>query len=169
MGQYQYILFWYWPFVSVTSSRSWAEIISKGYSDAGTEAWSDSPGCRVRSQLSPQAEMSAVKETTWTCRSVRTCRNFYIGLWETWWRSYTAPSDCILTSAGVTPADISVCSQSQKKTIFLAGSQGISSCVCVWNKHFYFLKRDLWTIPAKKRYFRPTGAWALCGEQRNWD
>ena len=72
VGQYQHILYWYWPPVSVTSSRSWAEIISKGskrYSDAGTEASADSPGCRVGLQLSQQEEMSAVKETTGTCHS----------------------------------------------------------------------------------------------------
>lgn len=55
------------------------------------------------------------------------------------------PSDCVLTSAGVTPADISVFAET-KKTIFLAGSQGISSCVCLRNKHFLFC---FWTLPAK--------------------
>lgn len=39
-----------------------------------------------------------------------------------------------------------LCLPRQKKTIFLAGSQGISSCVCLRNKHFFFC---FWTLPAK--------------------
>lgn len=62
-----------------------------------------------------------------------------------------------------------LCLPRQKKTIFLAGSQGISSCVCLRNKPFFFWFLD---TSSQNRYFRPTrgawaGAWAKRGEARN--
>lgn len=62
------------------------------------------------------------------CHSLRTCHNFHIRMWREWWWSYR-PEGCILTSAGVTPADISVFAETKKNYISGRKSGHLQLCL----------------------------------------
>lgn len=150
MGQYQHVLHWYWPSVSVTSSRSWAEIISKRSKVTQTlELMELKPNL---TRLDAERVYSSVsRKKCQQSKKLRQVSQLYAPV-------ITFISGCGESDGGVTDQKAAfwhlqvwlqqtfLCLPRQKKTIFLAGSQGISSCVCLRNKHFFFC---FWTLPAK--------------------